>query len=77
MNCPNKYPKEDIIKNFGKEEFDKNCKNCDNYVYDNGIAYCKYVYQLNSDELDKLYSATVAPLLSKIPKELLFNKRNK
>lgn len=74
MNCKNNYKKEDVIKNFGKEEFDRNCKNCDNYVYDNGIAYCKYANQLTSDELNELYNATVTPLLSKIPKELLFNK---
>ena len=77
MNCKNNYKKDYIIKNFGKEEFDRNCKNCDNFSYENGVAYCKYVYQLTSDELDKLYSSTVTPLLSGIPKELLFNKGEK
>lgn len=74
MNCPNKYSKKDIIKNFGKDEFDKNCKNCVNYDYDNGLAYCKFIYQLDNDELEKLYKATVDPIINEIPKEFLFVK---
>ena len=74
MNCKNNYQKDYIIKNFGNDEFDRNCKNCDNFVYDNGIAYCKYAYQLDNDELDNLYNGIVSPLLAKTPKELLFKK---
>lgn len=74
MGCKNNYQKEDIIKNFGKDEFDKNCKNCDNYVYDDGIAYCKYAYELDDSALEKIYKDEVNPIINEIPKEFLFDK---